>query len=119
VAAATSADPGALLAMLALDVVVVSDGGGVAPAPLRVVSGRDKVARLVFGIAAELSPDMTFAFEVFNGELGIVARQDGKVTTALAFAVTADGISALYLVANPDKLGALESHRPAGSDPIA
>jgi hypothetical protein len=56
---------------------------------------------------------------VFNGELGIVARQDGKVTTALAFAVTADGISALYLVANPDKLGALESHRPAGSDPIA
>ena len=106
--AVTSADPGPLRAMLAPDVVVVSDGGGVAPAPLRVVSGRDKVARLLFGIAAKVAPDTTYGFEVFNAELGIVARQDGKAISALALAVTDDGISALYAVANPHKLGALE-----------
>ena len=107
-AAAISADPGPLLEMLAPDVVVVSDGGGVAPAPPRVVTGRDKVARLLLGIAAKAGPEVTYTFEVFNGELGIVARQHGQAVSALAFAITADGISALYLVANPHKLGALE-----------
>jgi RNA polymerase sigma-70 factor, ECF subfamily len=106
-AAVTSADPGPLLSMLAPSVAVVSDGGGVAPAPLRVVSGRDKVARLLLGIVAKASPVTTFSFEVFNAELGIVARQDGPVISALALAVTTDGISTLYLMANPNKLGAL------------
>ena len=110
--AVASADPGPLLALLAPDVVVVSDGGGVSPAPLRVVSGRDKVARLLLGIAAKVPPDTTYAFEVFNGELGLVARQQGRPTTAMAFAITAEGISALYVVANPDKLGALVPHTP-------
>jgi hypothetical protein len=30
----------------------------------------------------------------------------------MAFAVTADGVSALYVVANPAKLGALEPRQP-------
>ena len=107
VAAVTSADPEPLVALLAPDVVVVSDGGGVAPAPRRVVTGRDKVTRLLFGIVAKAGPELTYAFEVFNGELGIVARQHGRAVSALAFAIAADGISALYLVANPGKLGAL------------
>jgi RNA polymerase sigma-70 factor (ECF subfamily) len=110
--AVASADPGPLLALLAPDVAVVSDGGGVSPAPLRVVSGREKVARLLFGIAAKVPPGTTYAFEVFNGELGLVARQQGRPTTAMAFGITADGISALYVVANPGKLGALEPHTP-------
>jgi RNA polymerase sigma-70 factor (ECF subfamily) len=73
-----------------------------------VVSGRDKVVRLLFGIAAKVPPNTTYEFEVFNGELGIVARQHGQTVSALAFALTADGISALYLVSNPRKLGALD-----------
>ena len=118
--AVTSADPGPLLAMLAPDVVVVSDGGGVAPAPLRVVSGRDKVARLLFGLAAKVTPDTTFGFEVFNAELGVVARLGGKAISALALAVSGDGISAIYLVANPHKLGALEpDHRVRRPDGAA
>ena len=107
-AAVTSADPDSLLGILAPDVVVVSDGGGVAQAPRRVVSGRDKVVRLLFGIAAKVSPEVRYEFEVFNGELGIVARQHGQAVSAIAVAITADGISALYLVANPHKLSALD-----------
>ena len=75
VAACASADLDALLAVLSPDVVAIGDGGGVARAPRRPVHGPDKVGRLMLGITAKASPDLAYGFEMFNGRIGIVARQ--------------------------------------------
>ena len=50
-AACLSADSGALLKVMAPDVVLLSDGGGVAQAPLRPIQGSAKVSRLMQSIA--------------------------------------------------------------------
>jgi RNA polymerase sigma-70 factor (TIGR02957 family) len=103
-AACQDADLPALLEVLAPDVVIVSDGGGVAPAPRRPVSGRDKVARLLRGIAGRVPAGAAFTLEPFNGSLGIVTRIDGTPVAAMAVTVDGDQVRALHLVANPGKL---------------
>ena len=52
-AAAAGGDVEALLAVLAPDVVLVTDGGGKAKAALRPIAGADKVARFVAAVSAE------------------------------------------------------------------
>ncbi len=107
-AACQSADLDGLLAVLAPDVVIISDGGGMARAPKRPVHGRDKVARLMLGILPRALPGTTMSFEIFNGQLGIVARLDGRATGALAVSVSDGTVQSLYLIANPTKLTALD-----------
>lgn len=107
-AACRSADPTALLAVLAPDVVLISDGGGVAKAPVRPVHGQDKVARLLIGILGKAPEGMRAGLEVFNGRLGLVARLNGRAVGALAVSTSDQAVQALYLVANPAKLAALD-----------
>lgn len=109
-------EPARLLGLLAPDVVITSDGGGVTRAPRRPVAGRDKVARLLYGIAAKADPRATYGFAMINGELGMVVRQDGAVVAALALASDGGLITQLYLVANPAKLIALNTG-PSSPDP--
>jgi len=104
-----TADLDALLSVLAPDVVVVSDGGGVTKAPLRPVHGRDKVTRLLLGIAAKVPPGTTYALEVFNGQLGVVARADGRAVSAMAFTVAERRVQTLHVLVNPAKLTALDA----------
>ena len=112
--ACATADVDSLLAVLAPDVVVVSDGGGVAKAPLLPVNGRDRVARLLLGIAKKVPVGATYDLEVFNGQLGLVARLDGRAINALAVTVRDGLVQTLHAVANPAKLTALDSeHRVA------
>ena len=106
--ACQSADLDGLLTILAPDVVLVSDGGGVAPAPARPISGRDKVARLLIGFTAKTPPNTEPSFEVFNGQLGIVARVDGRAINAVAFNIRESTVQTLLLMANPAKLQALD-----------
>ena len=107
-AACRSADLDSLMAVLAPDVVIISDGGGIARAPKRPVHGRDKVARLMLGILPRALPGTTISFEIFNGQLGIVARLAGRAIGALAVSVSDDTVQSLYLIANPAKLTALD-----------
>ncbi len=107
-AACRSADLDGLLAVLAPDVVVISDGGGVAKAPRRPVHGQQKVARLMLGIVAKAQPGIEYTLETFNGQLGIVARQDGQAVGALAFAVSGRTVQSVHVIANPAKLGGLD-----------
>ncbi len=48
------------------------------------------------------------SFEVFNGQLGIVARVDGRATNAVAFSIRDGTVQTLLLIANPAKLAALK-----------
>jgi RNA polymerase sigma-70 factor (ECF subfamily) len=96
------------LAILAPDVVLVSDGGGAAPAPARPIQGRDKVASLLIGFTVKAPPGTEPSFEVFNGQLGIVTRVGGRATNAVAFTIRDGTVQTLLLIANPAKLAALD-----------
>lgn len=104
------ADLDLLLEVLAPDVVIISDGGGVTKAPRRPVHGRDNVARLLMGILHNLPEGAVGILETFNGRTGIVVRVAGTPVSALAVRVGGDQVAALLLLANPDKL------RPLGTD---
>ncbi|NEK86173.1 RNA polymerase sigma-70 factor [Blastococcus saxobsidens] len=110
--AAAGGDVDTLLAALAPDVVLTSDGGGKAKAALRPVVGADKVARFLLGIAAQgwaLSGLRIETTEV-NGEAGIAAWVDGEPLLAMSL-VTVDGvITQVLVVRNPDKLAGLRTH---------
>jgi len=106
-AACQGADLETLLAVLAPDVVIISDGGGQAQAPRRPVAGRDKVARLLMGFNGRAPEGLTFGPEYFNGALGIVARVDGAPVAAMAVAVAGGTVQSLQLIANPEKLAFL------------
>ena len=110
--ACQNADLDALLAVLAPDVVLVSDGGGVAKAPVRPISGEDKVGRFMIGATTKGVADATVQLEVFNGQLGLVARVDGRAVVALAFRIADGRVQTLHLVANPEKLAALDAPIP-------
>ncbi len=107
-AAVTGGDLQALLDVLAPDVVLVADGGGVAQAVAHPVSGAKKVANLLrafpkFGAGAQILP------MVLNGALGarIVGVDDG-FDTAISLLVEDGRISRIFAVRNPAKLGSLE-----------
>jgi RNA polymerase sigma-70 factor (ECF subfamily) len=105
-AASATADAKALSELLAEDAIMVSDGGGKRTAALRVLVGRDDIARLFEGLrwrhGENVMRDVT-AVRV-NGYPGfLIHLEDGPAT--LAFEPGADGkIAAVYSVRNPDKL---------------
>ena len=110
--ACQNADLDALLEVLAPDVVLVSDGGGVAKAPVRPIAGEDKVGRFMIGATSKGAADATINLEIFNGQLGLVARIDGRAVVALAFRIADEQVQTLHLVANPEKLAALDAPIP-------
>ena len=89
---------------LAPDVVLVADGGGIAPAVISPVSGAKKVANLLrtlpkFGAAADVVPVL------LNGSLGAkITNLDDGHDTAITFVVEDGRISRIYAVRNPYKL---------------
>jgi RNA polymerase sigma-70 factor, ECF subfamily len=111
-AACENADLDALLAVLAPDVVMVSDAGGVGRAPVRPIIGEDRVGRFLIGVTTKVVPGTTVGLEVFNGQLGLVARLDGRAITALAFRVSEQQVRTLHVLANPEKLAALDAPIP-------
>ena len=108
-AACRGADLGSLMTLLAPDVVIISDSGGQAQAPRRPVYGRDKVARLLVGIAGRLPDGISFGLEYFNGALGIVARVGGVPVSAMAVTAAEGAVQSLQLIANPEKLAFLQN----------
>ena len=107
-AAAAGGDLEALLAVLAPDVVLVTDGGGKAKAALRPISGADKVARFIAAVSAEgmsQLPDLRVEVADVNGAAAIVAWDGTEPFLSMSFEVDEDGrIDQVLLVRNPDKL---------------
>ncbi len=102
-------DFGALIDLLAADVVGYGDGGGKAPAALRPIVGRDSVARLMSGLgrqAKELGVTMRRA-EV-NGQPGAMFFDPSGLLITVWTLDIADGqVQAVRSVTNPEKLGHL------------
>jgi RNA polymerase sigma-70 factor (ECF subfamily) len=104
-----------LIAVLAPDVVLLTDGGGKAKAARRPIVGAAKVARFLAAISTqpymgtEIS-GMTFELAQINGGPGLLITA-GRPIAVLTTAVAGGRITAIQLVANPDKLRGIAEGR--------
>jgi RNA polymerase sigma-70 factor (ECF subfamily) len=116
IAAASGGDLDGLMTVLAPDVTLLTDGGGKARAALRPIAGADKVARWVAGVAGRPWLGVEFADMVLepaeiNGGPGHLVTAGGRPVAALTLAVADGRITAIQLLANPDKLTAIAAGR--------
>ncbi len=103
--AVASGDVRGLVEVLAPDVVLIADGGGLVRAARKPLVGAETVVAFLARVA-ELSGLMaTTAW--FNGMPGARFDVAGDVT-AVSFVIENDLITRIYAVRNPDKLGRLE-----------
>jgi RNA polymerase sigma-70 factor (ECF subfamily) len=93
-----------LMDVLAPEVVLVSDGGGVKQAALRPISGAEKVVRFIVGGTGKAEGTLTSDPTVVNGNPALVLRLDGEVDGIMAIRVEDARITGLYYVRNPEKL---------------
>jgi RNA polymerase sigma-70 factor (ECF subfamily) len=108
--ASGSGDIDGLLALLAEDVELWSDGGARRHAARHPIIGPARVARFCANIGRRAVPRASVRFVRIGGDPGVVFTDDvdgSKMT--VAFELSAGGIRRLHLVVNPDKL----AHVPA------
>jgi len=110
-AATMSGDESLLRGILAQDVIMHADGGGVVSATLNPVFGLEKAVRLMMGIKKKWpAPDDTVArLARINGAPGIVLSHDGVVFQTMGLEIVDGRIAAVYTMRNPDKLARLNS----------
>ena len=114
--ATSSGDMEGLVALLASDVVLHSDGGGKGVAALNLIRGIDKVARGALGAFQKLLPkDLHIRVTQVNGDPGIVSYLNRKPYSVLTFDASEDRIHAVYVVTNPEKLARIPA-LPASSE---
>ena len=102
-----------LVGLLAPDVTLVSDGGGVVSAARRPVVGADRVARFVAGVWRQAAAGRQVHLQEVNGMPSVVATVDGRLETVFVFNVADGRISAVRAVRNPAKLAGLRPRRRA------
>ena len=107
-AALSSGDVDGLMQVLAPDVDVVADGGGLAPAARRPVTGADKVSTFLSKFST-LAPGAVLDTLVLNGAVGARIVVDGEVDTVISFLVEHGRVSRMYAVRNPHKLSRIDS----------
>jgi RNA polymerase sigma-70 factor (ECF subfamily) len=112
-AAVESGEIDKLLAVLAPDVVMVGDSGGVFPTAGRPLHGPVEVGRLVLGLVRTLGRDtrsMRTAMVLINGALGFQmegAYKDGRpMRTVMSIAIADGRVTAVYNQLNPAKVAA-------------
>ncbi len=122
--AAAGGDIDELMRVLAPEVVLITDGGGKAKAALRPIVGASKVARFLAAIADRPYPgfetsDLEVEVVEVNGSPGALitaarAGQAGQARWPIAVITTVVGngrITAIQLIANPDKLRGIAQGR--------
>jgi RNA polymerase sigma-70 factor, ECF subfamily len=98
-----------LLAMLAEDAVMYSDGGGRVRAAGRPIVGADHVSRFFVGIWPRLPQDIEWRLASINGRPGFVMYSQGEVVKVCSFDFVDGRVRNVYFVVNPDKLRHLGS----------
>jgi RNA polymerase sigma-70 factor (ECF subfamily) len=102
--AATSGDMDGLVALLADDVTLRSDGGGKVAAALNPIEGPQKVARFFIGLAKKRPADMVFRPARVNGRLGMILYTGGQPYSVMTFEAAGGKIGDVDIIVNPDKL---------------
>ena len=108
VRAALGGDITELMEILAPDVTVWTDGGGMRKQALRPVHGRDKAARLLNGYAKRGAADLDLElrYRRVNGDDAAVLFAHDSPYAVIVLDLTPEGdrVSNLFVVTNPDKL---------------
>jgi RNA polymerase sigma-70 factor (ECF subfamily) len=117
-AACVGGDVEALSGLLAEDVRLVTDGGGKAKAPLRVIKGEDKVSRFLTAISdaegaqayldsigVARAESFRFSIADVNAAPAIVVSADGRPILVLSLLVRDGLVDSIFMMANPEKLG--------------
>jgi RNA polymerase sigma-70 factor (TIGR02957 family) len=97
-----------LIDLLAPDVVLVGDGGGLKQAVPKPVVGADKVARLLAAGLGRIPATASLHSTQVNGHPALVLRFDGELDTVVALRIDDGLITGLYAVRNPEKLSHME-----------
>lgn len=106
--ATSNGDLQGLLALLAKDVIIYTDGGGKAGALPRGIYGRENVAEsFMEGYTKHVPKDIIGRFAAINGQPGIINYYQGRARAVITFDIVDDQIQNIYVVTNPDKLGRL------------
>jgi RNA polymerase sigma-70 factor, ECF subfamily len=105
-AAFTDGDVDGLVTLLAADVVLHGDSGGHRPSWPRAIAGRDKVARLLAGVSADIRRlGLAIRPVEVNGEPGAtVHAPDGGLINVLILDIADGVVQTVRSVINPDKL---------------
>jgi RNA polymerase sigma-70 factor (ECF subfamily) len=95
-----------LVAMLAEDIELVSDGGGKVIAALRVLTGPAEVAAFLMHIARKPhAGGWRFAPTRVNGGAGVLISTRSGLDSVMSIELDPDGrVASIYIVRNPDKL---------------
>ena len=102
--AAQTGDLQGLLDILAPDVVLLGDGGGVVQAVPQPITGASKVARLLIAGMGRIAAAVTMQPAQVNGYPAMILRLDGELDTVIAVRIDEGLITGLYAVRNPEKL---------------
>ncbi|ANF32718.1 RNA polymerase subunit sigma-24 [Leifsonia xyli] len=102
--AVMTGDPQAMLDVLAPDVVLLSDGGGVKQAALRPIVGAEKVTRFAGGAMGKAPGVVTAETVVVNGAPALALSVDGELDAVVSVQVKDGLITGIYIVRNPAKL---------------
>ena len=104
--AAGGGDVEPFMEMLAPDVVFYGDGGGKGPAITAPIYGRERVERLMRGLARRARDFVASARPAeVNGQPGLLSFDaDGNLVGVLAFDLLDGQVQAIRSIVNPDKL---------------
>jgi RNA polymerase sigma-70 factor (TIGR02957 family) len=99
-----------LMDLLAPDVVLLSDGGGLKKASLRPIHGPDKVARFLWSVTPR-DAEIGVEWAVVNGAPAMLLSLDGELDSVVTVVVEDGRIGQIYFVRNPEKLRAVRELR--------
>lgn len=108
--AVSANDTSRLVALMKSDVRFVSDGGGKAPAALRVVDSPAEVAQLIIHLAGAKGGPRDMKFLAVNGVPSLWFVDGQGFETVAQLDLDGDLIGAIYIVRNPEKLAHLKLH---------
>ena len=97
-------DVNGIEALLAQQVVVRSDGGGKVRAAINVVSGPNKVARLMIGLTKKASPSARYELRDVNGWPSLVGLEGEVVVSVTQLETDGQLVFSISVVVNPEKL---------------
>jgi RNA polymerase sigma-70 factor (TIGR02957 family) len=101
-----------LLDILAPDVVLFGDGGGVVQAVRRPIAGAGKVARLLIAGRRKVPAGAALHPAHVNGHPALMLRVGDTVDTVIAVRIDDGRITGLYAVRNPQKLSRVGRETP-------
>jgi hypothetical protein len=107
-AALNTGDLQGLMDVMAPDVVLVADGGGVVTAAVRPIVGAEKLGAFFAAGLAAVGPGLVGSPMLLNGAPGARVEVDGELVGAISLTVENGLITRIHSIVNPQKLARLD-----------